>query len=297
MQVVLSLSIVIGWDEVGYRPTALLPDRLSLEERMKPHLAKLSLALLSAVFLLGCQERGPVGPDGSVPLFHGKPCKGPHKNDGGCGGGGGGDGPKKNLVDVTVTGGMKTDPDAPQKMDVFVKKKNDRVLLPANVDRSTKSPYFFLQIAMTTTHNAAEGVVVDGFNEVVIEDDGSILYKNSTDPLCVASGVWEDSQLIEIFNRLRLPSVERAVRVVIDAPTLMGGVSSSEAHAIQIGIDGIFFEVRGPTLTVSVVGDVNSNDFTATFRGGRLNAGFGTRTGPALSCDNLDAITFTVGGG
>ena len=39
---------------------------------MKAHLAKVSLALLSAGFLLGCQEQGsgPVGPEG--PLFDGK---------------------------------------------------------------------------------------------------------------------------------------------------------------------------------------------------------------------------------
>ena len=38
---------------------------------MKSHLAKLSLALLSTVFLLGCQEQGsePVGPEGPGPEF------------------------------------------------------------------------------------------------------------------------------------------------------------------------------------------------------------------------------------
>ena len=50
---------------------------------MKPHLTKLSLALLSTVFLLGCQDMGsePVGPEGLGPEFthkngeHGKPGK------------------------------------------------------------------------------------------------------------------------------------------------------------------------------------------------------------------------------
>ena len=38
---------------------------------MKAHLAKVSLALLSTVFLFGCQERGsePVGPEGLGPEF------------------------------------------------------------------------------------------------------------------------------------------------------------------------------------------------------------------------------------
>jgi hypothetical protein len=41
------------------------------EDNMKSSLAKVSLALLSAVFILGCQDlgSGPVGPDGLVPQF------------------------------------------------------------------------------------------------------------------------------------------------------------------------------------------------------------------------------------
>ena len=64
---------------------------------MKAHLAKLSLALLSAAFLLGCQERGsePVGPGGPqfnpAPHDHGK-LKG-------------GD---KSTVSVELAGGMVT---------------------------------------------------------------------------------------------------------------------------------------------------------------------------------------------
>ncbi len=55
-------------------------------ERIKAHLAKVSLALLSAAFLLGCQEQGSelVGPES--PQFHGGAgnCNGHHKNDQGC---------------------------------------------------------------------------------------------------------------------------------------------------------------------------------------------------------------------
>ena len=57
---------------------------------MKSNLTKVSLALVSAVFLLGCQDQGsgPVGPDGLGPQF----AKGgkPGKPGGGRGGGGGG---------------------------------------------------------------------------------------------------------------------------------------------------------------------------------------------------------------
>jgi len=61
---------------------------------MKAHLAKLSLALLSTVFLLACQEQGsdPVGPEGLGPEFvkKGETCDGedPHPS---CPGGGGGE--------------------------------------------------------------------------------------------------------------------------------------------------------------------------------------------------------------
>ncbi len=51
---------------------------------MKAHLTKVSLALLSTVFLLGCQEQGsgPVGPEGLGPEFGHKP----NHNPGGGGG-------------------------------------------------------------------------------------------------------------------------------------------------------------------------------------------------------------------
>ncbi len=58
---------------------------------MKAHLAKVSLALLSTVFLLGCQEQGsgPVGPEGLGPEFTHK--EGHTKGGGGGGSGGGAD--------------------------------------------------------------------------------------------------------------------------------------------------------------------------------------------------------------
>ena len=77
---------------------------------MKAHFAKLSLALLSTVFLFGCQERGagPMGPDGLGPEFTHK--NGEHGKGGGGGGGGGKGGtggrPGQFPVDVTVMGGI-----------------------------------------------------------------------------------------------------------------------------------------------------------------------------------------------
>ena len=53
---------------------------------MKAHLAKVSLAVLSTVLLLGCQDMGsgPVGLEGLGPEFAAPPCKGPNKNDPNC---------------------------------------------------------------------------------------------------------------------------------------------------------------------------------------------------------------------
>ena len=57
-------------------------------KRMKSHLTKVSLALLSAAFLLGCQGQGsePVGPEG--PQFDKKDADGNHNHGGDDGGGG-----------------------------------------------------------------------------------------------------------------------------------------------------------------------------------------------------------------
>lgn len=63
---------------------------------MKSHLTKVSLALLSTVFLLGCQEpgSGPLGPEGLGPEF--KKCDSPP-----CNGGGG-----SATVNLDLTDGM-----------------------------------------------------------------------------------------------------------------------------------------------------------------------------------------------
>ena len=74
-----------------------------------------------------------------------------HGDDGDTGGGG--DGPKKNLVNVMVTGGMKT---VPSTQQIDLGRKGDLVKLRANADRSTKVAYFVLEIAMTDTYNAAK---------------------------------------------------------------------------------------------------------------------------------------------
>ncbi len=70
---------------------------------MKAHLTKVSLALLSTVFLLGCQDMGsePVGPEGLGPEFT-------HKNGAEHGKGGGGGGGNSEAFELDLAGGMTT---------------------------------------------------------------------------------------------------------------------------------------------------------------------------------------------
>ena len=107
---------------------------------MKAHLAKLSLALLSAVFLLGCQEQGsePVGLEGLGPQFA-KPgaCPGhPSCKDGG------GE-PTEADATVELSEGLKTF----VAQDVQIKKDNANSL---RVQRDG----FTSQIALEATHAA-----------------------------------------------------------------------------------------------------------------------------------------------
>ncbi len=66
-----------------------------MKRRSLPALACVCVALWRA-----CEHGSvPVAPDGSSPVFHGAPCKGPHSNDPGCDDGGSGDGGKTIDVD------------------------------------------------------------------------------------------------------------------------------------------------------------------------------------------------------
>ena len=157
---------------------------------------------------------------------------------------------------------------------------------------------------MTNTYNAAKRVG----GEVVIEEDGSILYEGegSTETLCFGSDSAGPERVRELFDNLVVGPTTREALVVIDAAAVTdgGGTSASERHRIFIfngdpdRIDTHVFNFRAPELTVSVLdGDLYTDQFIATFSGGRFTLGFDTKTGPGLDCANLDPITFTVGAG
>ena len=259
---------------------------------MKAHLAKLSLALLSAVFLLGCQEQGsePVGPEGTGPEFTHRPgsCKGHHKNDEGCGGGGGG-ADKVTIVDVTVTGGMNTDGIPTQQMQV--RDKPNLFQLHAKV--------FRLAITMTATHGAAK---LDVKGDIIFDVDGNILDVNDN-KLCFQDSPSGRNDLFaaELFGGLQQISDAREdFRVGIDKRVLEG---SSEDHNIFI-LSSVESVARVITVrdapTVRVEPPDLTGDFTATFTRGIIeltgNPGDKTPDHVHLSCEiqTGDDITFTV---
>ncbi len=237
---------------------------------MKAHLARVSLALLSTVFLLGCQEQGsgPVGPDG--PQFHGTACEKHHKKDEGCGGGGGGGG-KDIPVGVTVDGGMNTGTEPPQLMQLAEDESSLR--LAASAPSSTKEPYFELANSLTNT--------------------GPIGSCVQTGP-----GAPNNDWAATLFAELVQPLVAREVAVWIDK-TALGGTSETHRihHADNSEIGGIKIKVFAPTVTVS--GSISGN-FSATFSGGDIRVS-GSPTGKVkdrvhLTCaiQDGDEITFTV---
>ena len=263
-----------------------------MEERMKAHLTKLSLALLSAGFLFGCQEQGsgPVGPEG--PQFtHNDPGKvhgGPKGGGNGDGGGGGGGTGGNVPVGVTVAGGMNTGTEPRQLMQL--KEDDDLVRLNAYAPPSTKEPYFILAINMTATHAAGIAAAAAG----------------SIEDYCVKSGPGDpdEGQLITLFGKLVQDPVAREVLVRIDKTALVKGVGSSEGHLIALNFDIKVLEqpqhsVAPRTLTVTVAGNI-TGDFTATFSGGNIRlTGNPTGKNPDhfhLTCEiqDGDEITFDV---
>ena len=122
---------------------------------MKAHLAKVSLALLSTVFLLGCQEQAssPVEPDGVAPLFGAKTCK----DIPGCSkdkGGGGTKSGDKSTVSVELSGGMVTT----EAQFVQLTKNNPKTL--------TVEGTAFDELKLLNTRNAG----LDNFTEHCVEE-------------------------------------------------------------------------------------------------------------------------------
>ncbi len=247
---------------------------------MKAHLAKVSLALLSTVFLFGCQEQGS-GPVGPGPEFH-------HRDGHGKGGPGG---PGTFPVDVTVTDGIIA---ATQKMRFG--EKDEVMGWTRRPDQPAPGGIMF-QMNMTNTLAFA------------LPRRGNCLEEGKRIGAAQGSGFVES-----LFNKLVQPSLANplplteagAFLVNVDKVEL-GRTSVDHNISFDNDLDGGPAEerwsmnVRGePTVTV-VGGDgtVNGN-FTVKFTGGTIRLK-GTPTGKApdlvfLTCDiqDGDEITFAV---
>ncbi len=257
---------------------------------MKAHLAKVSLALLSAAFLLGCQEQGsdPVGPEGLGPEFTHK--NGEHGKGGGGGGGGGKGGtggrPGQFPVDVTVMGGIAA---ATQIMRFA---ENDELMgWTRRPDQPAPGGIMF---QMNMTHTLAFALL------------GNCLEEGKRIGAAQGSGFVDD-----LFNKLvqpPLPLTEAGAFLVNVDKVELGRTSVDHNISFDNDLDGGPAEerwnmkVRGPpTVTVEDPddGDVSGN-FTVMFTGGTIRLK-GTPTGKApdlvfLTCDiqDGDEITFTV---
>ena len=241
---------------------------------MKSNLTKVSLALLSAVFILGCQDQGssPVEPAGLGPQFGHQP-KHKDKSTG-----------TQVPVDVIVTGGMDSStpggsPPQPAPQLMQVEEDDAQLVMTARAPRPTKEPYFNLAITMTNTYD-------EGFGACFLAHT----HGDPDDPEDLA---WAEANL---FPRLVQESDPRTIWVWIDKNGLNGG---SPDHEISLPRDAMRV-IDSPTVTVmSDDGTINGN-FTAEFtRGSVLVAGSPTgkvRDHLRLSCPIHvdDAITFTV---
>ncbi len=245
---------------------------------MKSHLTKVSLALLSTVFLFGCQEQGS-GPVGPGPEFH-------HRDGHSKGGPGG---PGTFPVDVTVTDGIEA---ATQKMRFG---ENDELMGWTRRPDQPAPGGFLFQMNMTNT--------------LAFALLGNCLEEGKRIEAAQASGF-----VVNLFNKLVQPSPDNplplteagAFLVAVDKAAL-GDPSIDHNMSIDNNIDGVPAEerwnmkVRGePTVTVVGGDGTVDGDFTVRFSGGtiRLN---GSPTGKTpdqvfLTCDiqDGDEIAFTV---
>ena len=255
---------------------------------MKAHLAKLSLALLSVVFLLGCQDMGsePVGPEGlGIELARKKPPKD---------GGGGGPVP----ADITLAGGLEN----PNTQVVGFKDRQKEIQLHTSDHTFGR---INLAFNMTATYNNAK-----------VGANGPLEF----DPdVCVKSGRGNpgDTKLNKLFNLLQPePDVSRTINffwVAIDKTVLEEEgtgvfVGASEDHLIVANpdVDGstrVFqvgtFSVPDKPLLIAEVSRRGGIDEDAGLRveftgGSVFLRNVEDKPGFNLTCPNKDTITMIL---
>ncbi len=242
---------------------------------MKAHLAKVSLALLSAAFLLGCQEQGsgPVGLEGLGPEFGHKDSH----NPGGGGGGDGGGGTGRAVADVTITGGMVTDD--PESQPVNLSENDNTLKINASAFDIAEIE---LRISLTTTLAAEIGACT--MNREGTGKEAS-LFGRLSDLAQERMGFFVDIDK----NNLGFASKDHKISV-----TWKEGENGPFDVAIRFAkLDP---EAGSPTVTLEADEDINGN-FTATFSGGSVV--LRDRDGKpkdhlTLVCPNLDDVLIAL---
>ena len=216
----------------------------TMEERMKSSLTKVSLALLSAVFFLGCQDMGsgPVGPDGWGPQFtHNDPDKvhGGPKN-----GGGGDDGTKVSwsLADHVVPKARDHDDQVPDDIHTVKSTCSGAPGKPSNPSVEWKDD---------------EVSGVDGC--VTVTTTGGV--KLTNDAYLIVATKKGDTQVTLQFQIQDIGGADgiqyRTDRFFIDSPVFTGAGFTLHVHST---VD--IYELKGHTggPKVKMVGTINIGD-------------------------------------
>ena len=215
---------------------------------MKSDLVKLSLALLSAVFILGCQDQGsgPVGPDGLVPQFAKvKNCDPPDPHPS-CNeeGGRGGSVP----ANLTMTGGMTTASTQPVEFQDF-----ENILAFSNFVHQPIT----LTMALSATHGAPRNECTPFLRKKATpnEDDLDDLFDKLIDPSQVRDGGF----FVRIDKNALGESDEHSIQVVWEDEDGSFNVSVGSHSRTQAGAS-----------FVTLVGNLSKASVTVTFTGGSI---------------------------
>ena len=261
---------------------------------MKAHLVKLSLALLSAAFLLGCQEQAssPVEPEGLGPQFGAKKCV-RNNNLPGCSGGDEEGGQGSVPAVLVMMGGMTTTSEQPVG---FQDGENTLVF---------NNPMGGVTFAMTlaATHS-------DFGDPDDLDGDGLLFDETICVPFLGKRADPTNDDLNNLFDKLidergNDGQGNRQFFVHIDKNAL--GDAADNEHTITIVWEdnnekfnvsvGKLSPTEPGTSTVTLVGDLSSGVVTVTFTGGFIR--LRNRTGRVqqyfnLTCPIADGDVITM---
>lgn len=266
---------------------------------MKKHTLTMSLALLSAAFLGGCQEQGstPVGPEALGPQFHAGhgQCEAHNKKgnpdcDGGDGGGGG---PTVANATVVLSVGMVTS----SAQDVRIQRENDSEIRFEDVRDETGASTFRSRIALTLTHAAA---LVDHNVDGKPDFFGCVVDPADTpevDMLTLLDMFLDGEQLRFFGMNIDKTALSLASDAHGIASTFTDDITGKLISLVGAGTTRSKKLLPGVSATATLtMGGING-DFTVEFSGGA--ASVRDRTGKVrehvtLACPNKDKITVAV---